>query len=50
MVHEVYHITIKGHLDPEWSDWFDGLTITLWTLEKLCSLAHLSIKPPCMGC
>ena len=29
MVHEVYHITIKGHLDPEWSDWFDGLTITL---------------------
>ncbi len=26
---EVYHITIQGHLDSEWSDWFDGLTITL---------------------
>ena len=27
--HEVYQIVIKGHLDSEWSDWFDGLTITL---------------------
>ena len=25
---EVYQIVIKGHLDSEWSDWFDGLTIT----------------------
>ena len=23
------HHTIKGHLDSEWSDWFDGLTITM---------------------
>ena len=29
MAYDVYRITIKGHLDPEWSDWFDGLTITL---------------------
>jgi len=26
---EVYQIVLKGHLDSEWSDWFDGLTITL---------------------
>ena len=26
---EVYQIFVKGHLDSEWSDWFDGLTITL---------------------
>ena len=26
---EVYQIVVKGHLDTEWSDWFDGLTITL---------------------
>src|SRR2546427_6433849 len=26
---EFYHIVVKGHLDREWSDWFDGLTITL---------------------
>ena len=25
----VYQIVIKGHLDSEWSEWFDGLTITL---------------------
>ena len=26
---EVYQIVVKGHLDSEWSDWFDGLNITL---------------------
>ncbi|HLV97543.1 MAG TPA: hypothetical protein VKT82_02595 [Ktedonobacterales bacterium] len=26
---EVYEIRIKGHLDCQWTDWFDGLTITL---------------------
>jgi hypothetical protein len=25
----VYQIRIKGHLDKEWSAWFEGLTITL---------------------
>ena len=29
MADDVYRITIKGHLNCEWSDWFDGLTITL---------------------
>jgi hypothetical protein len=24
-----YHIRIKGHLGAQWSDWFEGLTITL---------------------
>ena len=24
----VYRIRIKGHLDPRWSDWLDGLAIT----------------------
>ena len=24
----VYEIRIKGHLDSEWSDWFDNLSIT----------------------
>jgi hypothetical protein len=26
---EIYQIRIKGHLGCEWTDWFDGLTITL---------------------
>jgi hypothetical protein len=25
----VYQIRIKGHLGREWTDWFDGLTISL---------------------
>jgi hypothetical protein len=25
----VYQIRIKGHLGPQWIEWFDGLTITL---------------------
>ena len=25
----VYQIRIKGHLGPQWTDWFDDLTITL---------------------
>ena len=25
--YKIYRIRIKGHLDPCWSDWFDGLTI-----------------------
>jgi hypothetical protein len=24
----VYQIRIKGHLDSQWTDWFEGLTIT----------------------
>jgi hypothetical protein len=25
----IYRIRIKGHLSNEWTDWFEGLTITL---------------------
>ena len=25
----VYQVRIKGHLGPQWTDWFGGLTITL---------------------
>jgi hypothetical protein len=25
----VYQIRIKGHLGPEWTDWFEGFTILL---------------------
>ena len=28
MSQEFYQITVKGHLDNRWADWFDGLTIT----------------------
>lgn len=25
---QVYQIRIKGHLDSQWTDWFEGMTIT----------------------
>jgi hypothetical protein len=25
----IYQIRIKGHLDSQWTDWFEGLTVTL---------------------
>lgn len=25
----LYHIRVKGHLRPEWSEWFDNMTIVL---------------------
>ena len=24
----IYQIRLKGHLDSQWADWFEGLTIT----------------------
>jgi len=29
MPQEFYQITVKGHLDNRWADWFEGVTITL---------------------
>jgi hypothetical protein len=26
---QVYQIRVKGHLGPQWADWFAGLAITL---------------------
>ena len=26
---QIYKIRVKGHLDNDWSDWFEGVTITL---------------------
>jgi hypothetical protein len=25
----IYQIKVKSHLGPDWTDWFEGLTITL---------------------
>ncbi len=26
---DIYQIVLQGHLSSQWSDWFDGFTITL---------------------
>ncbi len=25
----IYQIRVKGHLGPQWTDWFEGLAVTL---------------------
>jgi hypothetical protein len=25
----IYQVRLQGHLGPQWTDWFEGLTITL---------------------
>ena len=27
--HPCYEIRLKGHLDSQWADWFEGMTISL---------------------
>ena len=32
----IYQFRIKGHLDAQWAEWFDGLTITLEENGESC--------------
>jgi len=41
----VYEIRIKGHLDSQWTDWFEGLTITLGDIVKCCGSAFMACVP-----
>jgi hypothetical protein len=34
-------ITVKGHLDQRWSEWFDGLTITHLKTGESVLTGHL---------
>lgn len=33
----IYRILIKGHLDAQWMEWFDGMTITYIEQDTLLS-------------
>lgn len=33
---EHYAIRVKGHLDPRWSEWFEGLTVTHTESGETC--------------
>ena len=39
----VYQIRRKGHLDLQWTDWFEGLTITLGEAKDKCLLIITTI-------
>jgi hypothetical protein len=37
----IYVIRVKGHLDQQWSAWFDGLAISYDTQETTLLRGHL---------
>ena len=32
----LYHISVQGNLDEQWSDWFDGFTIAQQADDETC--------------
>jgi hypothetical protein len=40
----VYEIRVKGHLDPRWSEWFDGLQITNEPNGVLAKVRDLNLQ------
>ena len=46
----IYKIRIKGQLDSQWTDWFEGLTITLDDNGDTLITGRLSTRRHCMAC
>jgi len=45
-----YAIRVKGHLGPQWSEWFDQMTVILEADGRPHCLAPSSIRPHYMAC
>jgi hypothetical protein len=46
----VYEIRVKGHLDPHWSAWFNGLTISHEEDGRTLFVGSSLMKPRCTVC
>ncbi len=44
-----YEIRVKGNLDPEWSAWFDGLTITPQDGDETTLAGQVADQPALHG-
>ena len=38
----IYEIKVQGYLDESWSDWFEGMTITVYTKPENPSITTLT--------
>jgi hypothetical protein len=38
----IYEIKVQGHLDESWADWFEGMTITVYTKPESPSITTLT--------
>ena len=45
-----YRIRIKGHLGPQWTDWFEGLAIRLDESGDTLLTGPVSTRPRCTDC
>ncbi len=46
---ETYEIKIQGHLDPTWSDWFDGMKLTHLAGDETLLSGSLPDQPALHG-
>ena len=44
-----YKITVKGNLEPRWSDWFDGFTVTQGANDKTTLTGQVADQPALHG-
>lgn len=45
----IYQIRIKGHLGPQWQDWFDGMTMALEENGETVLTGHVADQPALHG-
>lgn len=45
----IYEIRVKGELDPQWSPWFDGFTITPQAGGETCLVGRVADQPALHG-
>jgi hypothetical protein len=44
-----YKITVKGNLEPRWSDWFDGFTVTQAANDNTTLTGQVTDQPALHG-
>jgi hypothetical protein len=45
----VYEIRVKGSLEPRWSDWFDGFTVTQQGIDETLLTGPVADQPALHG-
>jgi len=44
-----YEIRVKGSLEPEWADWFDGFTVTRQANDETVLTGQVTDQPALHG-
>ncbi|MBN2389080.1 MAG: hypothetical protein JXR84_00055 [Anaerolineae bacterium] len=45
----LYEIRVKGNLDPQWADWFDGFTLTAQENDETLLTGQVADQPALHG-